>query len=331
MSPRVRLAIRWAVGLAVLGLLVAFVDLGGIAARLSRADLRLAVPAIGGLVLVHVIAAGAWRRLLRELAGVSLGWAATLRLYYTAQLVGTFTPANVGADVYRVVAVGGGASRAQLAQPVLVQRLTSIVALVCFGIAGALALRIAGLGPFVAAVAVVGASVALVSLAVASPTSAPGWVARLAGRVGWAAVGTASSNGRLRSALRDGLGLGLVFHGTSLLLGLVLVRAVDPATSAEPWLVLGALAVARLSLAVPLSPNGIGIQEGLLAILFVQLGLPAETALAAALLNRIAFIATALVGLAGLASPARSRAPVFAGPSQSPAPATARPSARAGR
>ena len=111
----------------------------------------------------------------------------------------------------------------------------------------------------------------------------------------------------MRSAVRDGFGLGLLFHGSSLLLGLVLVRAVDPVASAQPWLVLGALAVARLSLAVPLSPNGIGIQEGLLAILFVQLGLPADVAIAAALLNRLGFVATAAVGLLCLIAPASAR------------------------
>ena len=331
MSPRVALALRWAVGLAALGILVTFVDLGTIRARLSGTDLRLAVPAVAGLVIVHVIAAAAWRRLLHELAGVSLGWTAALRLYYAGQVAGFVTPANVGADVYRVVALGGAASRAQLAQPVLVQRLTSIVALVCLGVAGALALPMAGVGAFVAAVLLFGAVVAVVALAIASPTSAPSWARRVTDGLGWGAAGLPSSRGRLGSAVRDGLGLGLVFHGLSLLLGLALVRAVDSTMSAEPAHVLGALAVARLSLAVPLSPNGIGVQEGVLAVLFVQLGLPADLALAAALLNRLGMIATAVVGAASLAWPSRSSAvgdPRQSGP---PARGHATSSARAGR
>ena len=111
-----------------------------------------------------------------------------------------------------------------------------------------------------------------------------------------------------------------MFHAISLLLGLALVRAVDPAAAAQPWPVVGALAVARLSLAVPISPNGIGIQEGLLTLLFVQLGLPADTAIAAALLNRFGFLLTAAVGAAALVSPGAAR-PV-------PAPHPSRPPVR---
>src|SRR6185295_3727965 len=118
--------------------------------------------------------------------------------------------------------------------------------------------------------------------------------------------------------IRDGFGLALLFHTVSLVLGLVLVRAVDADATRDPWIVLGALAVARLSLAVPISPNGIGIQEGLLAILFVQLGLPADTAIAAALLNRLGFLLTAAVGAAALVSPGAAR-PVPQHPSRPPA------------
>ena len=91
-SPRVATLARWALALVVVGLLASFVDLGAIGARLAGADLRLAVPAVIGLVLVHVLAATTWRRLLRTLAGVSLGWATALRLYYAAQVLGTITP-----------------------------------------------------------------------------------------------------------------------------------------------------------------------------------------------------------------------------------------------
>jgi uncharacterized membrane protein YbhN (UPF0104 family) len=137
------------------------------------------------------------------------------------------------------------------------------------------------------------------------------------GRIfGW--TGATVSRGRLRSAVRDGIGLGLVFHGAGLLLGLVLVRAVDAEAVVQPSLVLAALAVARLSLAVPIAPNGIGIQEGVLAILFVQLGLPAESAIAAALLNRLAFLLTAAVGAISLAVPRGARPAPVPRPSRPP-------------
>lgn len=301
-TPRLRLALRWLIALVVVGALLSLVDVGAIGQRLQGTDLRLAVPAISGLVLVHLVAAAAWRRLLRDVSGVSLAWPAAVRRYYAAQALGMVTPANLGADAYRVLAVGDGASRGQLARPVVVQRLTSIVAIVLLGLAGALVLPIAGLGLFAVGVSITGAVAAWVALAVVRPPSADGWGGALARRLGWN-HDTAFSRARLWSAVRDGLGLGLVFHGASLVLGLVLVRAVDPATADHATLVLGALAVARLSLAVPISPNGIGVQEGVVVLLFTQLGLPADTALAAALLNRFALVLTAAIGLASLVAP----------------------------
>jgi glycosyltransferase 2 family protein len=299
MRQRTTRLARWAVALVVVGLVVSLVDVDAVRIRLAATDLRLAIPAVAGLVLVHVIAAAAWRRLLRELAGVSLGWRSTLRLYYGAQVFGTVTPGNLGADVYRVVAVGG-ASRAQLAQPVLLQRLTSVVALVCLGVAGGMVLPIPWLRPYLLPAVVIGGTVGLLGGALVRPDTS-GWLGRAVRRLGWSSHATPGT--RLRSAIRDGLGLGLVFHGASLVLGLVLVRAVDASATEAPWLVLGALAVARVSLAVPISPNGIGVQEGLLAVLFVQLGLPAETAIAAALLNRLGFLLTAAVGAIALLAP----------------------------
>ena len=305
-TPRVRLAVRWLIALVVIGALLSLVDVGAIGQRLRGTDLRLAIPAVVGLVLVHLVAAATWRRLLQDVSGISLAWPATVRSYFAAQALGMVTPANVGADAYRVLAMGDGATRGQLLRPVVVQRLTSIVALAVLGLGGAIALPIDGLGLFVLAVSIVGGAAAWIALALVRPPSAAGWSGMVARRIGWNAD-TAPGRARVRSAIRDGLGLGLVFHGASLLLALVLVGAVDPVTASHPETVLAALAIARISLAVPISPNGLGVQEGVLVLLFSRLGLPAETAIAAALLNRLALLLTAAIGLVALMAPSRDR------------------------
>jgi uncharacterized membrane protein YbhN (UPF0104 family) len=314
-SPRIATIGRWLLATVAVALLVSFVDVPTIGARLAGTDLRFAVPAVLGLVVVHAVAATTWRRLLRDLAGVSLDWRATLRLYYAAQVLGTVTPGNLGADVYRVLAVRVEASRGQLVGPVLVQRLTSTIALISLGVAGAMVLPVPGLAPFGLVAAALGGILAITTVAMLRRTDAADG-GRLWRIFGW--TGATVSRGRLRSAVRDGIGLGLVFHGAGLLLGLVLVRAVDAEAVVQPSLVLAALAVARLSLAVPIAPNGIGIQEGVLAILFVQLGLPAESAIAAALLNRLAFLLTAAVGAISLAVPRGARPAPVPRPSRPP-------------
>ena len=70
-----------------------------------------------------------------------------------------------------------------------------------------------------------------------------------------------------------------------------------------------ALAVARLAIAIPLSPSGLGFQEGALSALFVGIGLSPATALAALLLARVSLLTTAIAGavafgtVSGVSSP----------------------------
>lgn len=47
---------------------------------------------------------------------------------------------------------------------------------------------------------------------------------------------------------------------------------------------------------MPFSPSGLGVQEGVLALLFSGIGLSAEVALAASLLSRLALMVTTLAG-----------------------------------
>jgi uncharacterized membrane protein YbhN (UPF0104 family) len=302
-------AARWVLGIALLGALLTWFNPVSIAARLGTVDVRLAMPAILGLVSVHLVAASAWRRLTERLSGLQLDWRTTIRLYYAAQAWGAITPANLGADIYRVAAIDAGAGRSRLAVPVVAQRLTSIGALLVLGFIGALLLPIGGLGSFAALLLVLMLGLAAgVAFVATRSGQVPGLIRRILDRLGLQTL-AGPPRGWTSTVLRDGLGLGLVFHGASLLLGLVLVAAVDPEAASRPVEILAALAVARLSLAVPISPNGIGIQEGALTLLFVQLGLSPDTALAAALLNRIALVATAVIGSLALVMGSRTGAP----------------------
>jgi uncharacterized membrane protein YbhN (UPF0104 family) len=107
---------------------------------------------------------------------------------------------------------------------------------------------------------------------------------------------------RLGRACAIGLAQGLAFHAGAIGLTWLLVLAVDPdlaAASPGPTTpaILAALAVARLSMAVPIAPSGLGVQEGVAAALFALLGLAPETALAAMLCGRVALLITTLVGV----------------------------------
>lgn len=300
--PRVWRIGRWAAAIVVLAVLVIGLDSREILARIQGADGLSVVAGAIGLVAVHVLGGAAWRTLCRQLGGVRIPWPTTLRVYYAAQALGGITPANLGGDAYRVVAVrSAGLGWSAAVAPVLVQRATSYLALALLALPALGWLAITARLPIpilVAGLLLSGLAggVALLLLA------APARFAALRARLRWrrtprtsqpAADPTAALRVPFRS-VAGAAGFGLGFHFLSVLLTGLLVAAVDP--SATGISVLAAITVARLSLAVPILPSGIGANEAILSLLFAGLGMAPQTALAALLLTRVALVLTTLLG-----------------------------------
>jgi uncharacterized membrane protein YbhN (UPF0104 family) len=283
---------RWGIGIVILVALVLTFDATGIGTRLGDANLALVVFGVVGLSSLHLLGAATWRTLARRL------WP-TVRLYYAAQALGGFTPANLGSDAYRVVAVRGAGEGIRTAVlPIVVQRATSYLAV---SLVGAAALLIASRPTDFAVGVTIGAVVlAGVALGVASLVSVgPGRLRPLRDRL----LGPgAPDRRRLAGAVAIGLALGVVFHAMGVGLTFLVVLSVDP--GAASLAALAAVAVARVSLLIPLTPSGLGVQEAALALLFVGIGLPAESAIAASLVARLSLVLTAAIGAAALLLPA---------------------------
>jgi uncharacterized membrane protein YbhN (UPF0104 family) len=281
---RVDRRVRWGVGAALLLVVLLQVGGGGVLVRLRTADLVVAVPAIAGLVAVHLLGAATWQFLQLRISGRAPAWSSAVRTYYAAQAIGGLTPANLGSDLYRLTALRSEVSWSTAAVPIIIQRVASSAALALIGMVGLslVSIDVPSAGWIVAAV------VGVVATGLAA-----------AAALQWRA-GPARSGTRLRAMrswarpLAIAFVLGVAFHAISLLLFLVLVASLTPV--AEPISVLAALSVARLSLLIPVTPSGLGVQEGLLVVLFVAIGLPAEVALAASVLARLALLVTTLVG-----------------------------------
>lgn len=300
--------VRWALGIGLVAFLLTRFDPGEVGRTLAGAQLRLAVPAIVGLVAVHMLGAATWRLLALRLGRHRLGWWRTVRIYYIAQGLGSLTPANLGSDAYRAVAVAGESARWRDGLlPIVVQRITASAALALLGVVAAAWLPGGSdLEPVVAgaaAVLVLGSSMAVLLLRRPGRGEARGPV-----RGTGPGTGAASPAPRRRDLARAGglgLALGLAFHAVSIGLSFALVASLGPVPDVPA--VLAALAVARLSILVPISPSGLGIQEGALSLLFLRIGLPAEVALAAALLNRLALLLTTALGSLLLTTGRRGR------------------------
>jgi len=319
---RARLAARFALGLAVLVLVLLAVDPAEVARALATADLRLVAVGIIGLTAMHAVAAAGWRWMIAQRSGLRVSWGAALRVHYAAQALGSVTPANVGSDVHRAAVVrqaGHGWSAA--IEPIVVQRATSYLALSL----------LAGIGLVVVSttdelsrlIVVIGGVVAGLLMVASWQLLRP--IGPFRGVHAWLrrrVEGTSDEPGAESDPAANptwpflliGLATGLIFHAGSVALTWLLVFSIDPQTPV--WPVLGAIAIARLSLAVPLTPNGLGVQEGTLAALLTAMQISAQPALAAMLLARLSTVLLAAIGVALLVRGQRGR-PLAAGYSES--------------
>lgn len=314
MTPGVRRALRLVAGGALLAFVLVSVDLPDLWSRLLGSDLRLVVPALAGLVAIHAVAAAGWRSIVIASGGPRLALGEALRIHYAGQALGGVTPANLGGDAYRVAAMRAAGHRwATSVGPIVLQRATSYLALSALSVVALASLATTpAAGPIVLLGTAFAAAVAAAAwLLLAPPRAVRGIAERCAAWLGFPAapVDAGLAPGRLRRAAAIGLVNGVVFHASGIVLTWLLVLAVD--RSAASLVVLAALTVARLSLAVPISPSGIGLQEGALVALVAAVGGPAESALAGLLIARLALVLTTLIGL-GLAVRPHRLAPLAA-------------------
>jgi uncharacterized membrane protein YbhN (UPF0104 family) len=246
-----------------------------------------------------------------------LGGGEALRLTLVGIFFGTFTPGTVGADVYKLVALG---RRQGLARPLALTTLLRLIGLATL-VGPALLILLLAPGRFAGALA--------------PPRWSPGALALAAAGLALLAAGAWAAlrgNGRGRRLLQDLVAALAALRPAQLLLLVLLclvvtaVRAlclerlaasVGGAVTLPEAAVLAALTVAASAL--PLGLGGLGLTEGALAAGLVFLGLGRPEAVAAALLNRAFLWGAAAVG--GLVLAAGRRPLLLTPPSGSTSPA----------
>ncbi|HEV7509613.1 MAG TPA: lysylphosphatidylglycerol synthase transmembrane domain-containing protein [Thermoanaerobaculia bacterium] len=284
-------------GIVLFLALLALVDLRRLWASVAAADGLLLGCSLAAAGLVIVLEA---LRFQATFAGWGLRFGAALRITLASQFVGTFTPGAVGSELYKVYAVQrqeSGMIRpfVKLAILRIIGALGVVVAAAASWLAAPERFRgilngLAWRGPRVPAPRLALGGAALIALAVLAAV----W-SRLAPR--------------LRKALQQGREvlaeiqfrlageLFLLSLGVALLRGLslvLLVRSVGQRASFGDLLVVAAFSV--LASVLPISPAGLGVQEGVVAGCLVLLGVAPPAAVAVALINRAFLWLFAAVG-----------------------------------
>jgi uncharacterized membrane protein YbhN (UPF0104 family) len=264
--PRRGFRVRLAVSLALLLLLLLFVDWSRLGARFGAADPIVMLGVVGLATADRLLMAWKWWLLVRG-RDATLGLWAAIRAYYLASFAGYFLPMTVGADAVRVGALAGAGRTAVLVASVVLERLIGALAQAVVAALSVATLVGLGLGARVGPAERWGLGAVVVLAFAAFPFSfrAARWVAaRLGPGGGW--------RGALRALAEQYAGYGAstgllcVFFGLTLLEGgfpIAIHYAAGRALGLDPgWsFYLATVPLVFLVARLPVSLGGLGFLE----------------------------------------------------------------------
>ena len=297
--------LRLTVTVALLALLVGFVDWREAAATLAGTDPVYAAAALLLCIVGIVISAVRWNVLVRA-QRIPVSYSDAVRYYWIGAFIGNYLPSTFGGDVVRAIVMKRSDKLAQIGASIVVERITGLV-IVLLLVVPSLVLRpeyypapgllqimwlvVAGLALATLAVVVLGGHIVR-------------WLARIGNDEGSLLrrgidkvrklVESVNDYRRSPGAVFATLIWATVFYANMVVFHFVTLAAVGQNV---PWLeVLLITPLIPLASFLPISLNSIGLAEGAFVFFFVQAGVPAEVALAAAILMRLAMLAATALG-----------------------------------
>ncbi|MFO1071016.1 MAG: lysylphosphatidylglycerol synthase transmembrane domain-containing protein [Geminicoccaceae bacterium] len=300
--------LRFALGLATLGVLVVLVDWQLALSRIAAAEHSYTIAAIVvGMTGLLFAALRWWQVVLGSRAWMPLS--AAIRVHWAGVFWNQFLPTGFGGDIVRFTLGRHYVRASTVAASIMVERLTGLIVVLMLawiaatGWAAHLGATTAELS--YAGVAMASAAVALVVFGTVAVTMWLGvghryvvFVLRFLPapiRIRLTALGEALAVyiDRPSVLVRAGL-MSLPCHFATFLVQFLVLRAVGaPIGLGEVLLVAPLMPLVGL---VALTPNGIGITEAVFVALYLPLGVPPDMALAAAALRRLTDLAAASGG-----------------------------------
>lgn len=264
--------------------------------------------AAAGLVVVCiVISAWKWQLLLRA-RRLRVGLPELVRLYWIGIFFNNLMPSSFGGDVVRLAMARRIGGLASVGASMLVERISGFLVLVLL----VLAVVLMGLAPEgmlgaeIAAVALLLTGCGLLALAWWRGMTILRRLATMTPRLARLIEPMLDKLGRLVLAVGEyasdhrslaiTCGISVLFNAALILSHFTVIRAVHGDLTLSQVALVAPLVT--LVTALPVSVNGIGITESAFVLLYGHIGLPPETALAAALLRRVVVVLTSLVGAA---------------------------------
>lgn len=286
------------VSLAILLLLLAFIPVGDLAARIRETSPGLWIAVFAGFLVGHAASAAKWRWMI----GGAVSYPRALKAHFAGLAANLALPGVAGGDIVRAGMVMKGSDRkTSLAVGSLAERLIDTVALLVVAAGGAFWLGArAGVDP--AGIALVSAAVVMCGiLAVVFMRPIAGLIrtrkisgkaGKLAGDVADALEEMASRRGALIGCAAISVAVQLAFA----LMNGAIAADLGAGTSLAAW-VFG-WPLAKLVATLPISFGGVGVREASIAGLMAPLGYPAAGVVAASLVWQTIQISAGLLGAA---------------------------------
>jgi uncharacterized protein (TIRG00374 family) len=248
-------------------------------------------------VLLISVSVLKWSAFLSHL-GIRPGFTRLFSLYLVGYFVNVFTPSFIGGDIVRSLALGPKVNRAHAISATVLERYTGIVAMLFMALLACFVSRAVSRELLVAVL------LAVLGCAIATVLIACGYLVRLADFLPLPQRLTTAIRsvheglmwgGRDLPLIIKALGWSFVFH----FLTIINTAAVGIAVGWVdiPWVGLAVVVPLILIIgAIPISPQGLGIQEGAFVFFLHSVGATTGQALAIALVLRIKSYLLALLG-----------------------------------
>lgn len=309
-NPYGAFAIRGALGIAVVALLLRHYDARPVVHALARERLSYFISAIVLYLGTQVLSAWRWH-LLARINGINGPFRESLAYYFVGMFTNLFVPGLVGGDAARALYLGRRHQRlAEAIASVVADRGIGLLALFWFVAGCALTLRTVKLPPSVLHVTVPIGAVALAGW-LTSPL-----LARLAIKLG-------GRLGRLvepilpylqgPAALLPAVALSILLQATLAVCQYLLARGLGLETSLATFML--CVPIANVFASLPITLNGLGVREAAYLVLFGYAGLAKPDTIALGLLW---FASTIIGGLTGIYAFITTKLPVAYGESTSP-------------
>ena len=212
--------------------------------------------------------------------GLNRPFSSVVRAYFFGMFVNVFGFGTLGGDLARSLAIRPGpGERAPAVATVIADRIHGLCVLLAIGVGSLIILRPAGLEPLYPTL-VAGGSIGLIALSTGWWLG-PALLERFLPKdKKWASLilRLVSAFPRERGKIIKASLISFVFHNIQLAMHLVMARELlAPLTTSEIY---AAVPFVNIGSSVPISIMGVGVREGLYAVLFSPLGVPTEISVA---------------------------------------------------